>query len=131
MNSSVLTDSYYDTIEVFTDPISVPVKETAYCYTVFDFSSMPMTHIIAVEPVVPIAQIHHFVGYMCTSNPASSKGIRAGGQNTCSNGAYDPEGTDECTKAYFLWGKGGPTVIFPSNMGKPIGQGPYQTQVKG
>ena len=78
-----------------TNPLSIPVTATSYCYTWYDFSNMTKHHIIQENPIIRSPYLHHYNSYVCDKNPQSAyQWISPGGQNTCNMGKYDPSKFD-------------------------------------
>jgi hypothetical protein len=113
-NSSVLTDPEYTKLDIIADPVNVPVQQTAYCYSIFDFSNLTMSHIAAIEPIVNSPYVHHFIGYSCPNDPRPARNLSYGGQSSCNRSGKYRSNAGGCTTFYLLWGKGGKAVlIFP------------------
>lgn len=101
----------------------IPPNSTTYCYTFFDLSNLTSSQIIVEKAYVNNSLVHHMLGYLCDHIPTN---LTVANATRCViNGQSSYIGL--CSRAYILWGKGGITKVYPSDVGKPIGKTAYNT----
>jgi hypothetical protein len=99
-------------------------NSTTYCYSFFDLSNITASQIIMEKAIVNNSLVHHMLGYLCDTIP---KNLTDANTTRC---VIDGQSSyiSKCSRAYVLWGKGGITKVYPSEVGKPIGKTAHNTE---